>query len=436
MLRIAGAATALAALTLLAPSQPGYDAWAWLLWGRELTEGTLSTAEGPAFKPLAVAVCALLAPLGDDVAPQAWLLVARAGAIAAVLLAARLALRLTEPRVDLAQRDQLAARWTAAAVAGLGVALSAGWWWHGAVGNSEGLFLALVLAAADRALDNRHSPALGLAAAAALLRPELWPFLGLYGLWLWVRRAAPRPYLAAAAVAIPALWLVPELLASGQLSRSADRAQIPNPGQPATADRPALASLDLSTAVPLLPVLLLSLAALLHGRTRLLAAFGLAWLALVAVMAEAGFSGEARYALPGAALLAVPAAVTLARAPRSAVAAGAAAVLVAAVLRAGAVDGELARAADDARLWSSLPAAIDAAGGRGAVLACGPPVTGRYRGTGVAYALRVEKRRVRFAGDGAVLRSRIRSRLTVQPPVPPRARVLARSARWELRCRA
>src|SRR5215203_400150 len=31
---------------------PGYDPWTWLLWGREVAGGTLSTADGPASEPL------------------------------------------------------------------------------------------------------------------------------------------------------------------------------------------------------------------------------------------------------------------------------------------------------------------------------------------------------------------------------------------------
>jgi hypothetical protein len=74
------------------------------------------------------------------------------------------------------------------------------------------------------------------------------------------------------------------------------------------------------------------------------------------------------------------------------------------------------------------------AGGPRAVLACGPPVTGRYRGPAVAYALRVPKRVVRFdpAAGGVLLRSRIRRAAPVRPAAPAGARVLARSARWEL----
>lgn len=419
---ILAASAALAALTLLGPSQPGYDPWAWLIWGREVAGGTLSTAEGPAFKPLPVGVTTLLAPLGGA-APEGWLLVARTGAIAAVLLAARLAWRLAPARAHLA-----------AVVAGGGVLLAGGWWWHGAVGNAEGLFLALVLAAADRALDRRHGQALALGVAAGLVRPEAWLFLLAYGLGLWRREPALRPWLAGAAVALPALWFVPEWLGSGDVLRSGSRAQVPNPGQPATADVPALASLRAAAGIPLAPLTVLAFAALVPARTRLLAAAALGWVLLVALMAQGGFSGEPRYALPGAAVLAVPAALVLVRAPRGVVVAGLAALVLAAVLRAGDVVGEVRRAGDDARLWASLPAAVEAAGGRDALLACGPPVTGRFRGTGVAYALRVEKRRVLFdpARAGVVLRSSIRTGVAVQPPAPPGAVVLGASARWEL----
>src|SRR5918994_2158204 len=83
---------ALLSRPLVAPA-PSYDPWAWLLWGREVAGGGLSPLDGPAFKPLPVAVCALLAPLGAA-APWLWVLLVRAAAVIAALLAFALARRL------------------------------------------------------------------------------------------------------------------------------------------------------------------------------------------------------------------------------------------------------------------------------------------------------------------------------------------------------
>ena len=89
---------ALAAVSLvIVPAAPSYDPLMWLLWGREIAGGGLDTTDGPAFKPLPVAVCALLTILGDA-APTAWIVLARAGTLAAVALAGVLAHRLAAER--------------------------------------------------------------------------------------------------------------------------------------------------------------------------------------------------------------------------------------------------------------------------------------------------------------------------------------------------
>ena len=119
-----------AALSLLIAAAPDYDAWAYLTWGREVTRLELSTTAGPAFKPLPVAICALIAPLG----PDAWLFVVRAAALAAVALAIRLAWELTRSR-------------TAAAAAAGAVVLTGDFVRHAAVGNAEPLLCALALGA-------------------------------------------------------------------------------------------------------------------------------------------------------------------------------------------------------------------------------------------------------------------------------------------------
>ncbi|HEX2084340.1 MAG TPA: hypothetical protein VHF89_01545, partial [Solirubrobacteraceae bacterium] len=287
----AAACAALATLTLLVPAAPGYDAWAWLLWGRELGSLSLDTVAGPAWKPLPVLVTAALAPAGDA-APELWLAVARAGAFAAVGLAFVVGRRLGGA--------------AAGVLAAVGVALTGGFVRHAAVGDAEPLLVALVLGAFALALDGRHRAALAVGALAALVRPETWPFLAGYALW---RRREDTALVVAIAVAVPAAWIVPELLASGELFRSAGRARVPNPGQPATADVPALATLAAAAGVVFLPTAAAAVAA--RGRARLLAGAGAGWILLVAAMSQAGFSGEPRYLLPGAAVLAVAGAIAL-----------------------------------------------------------------------------------------------------------------------------
>lgn len=430
----------LAALTLLLPHAPGYDPWAWLIWGREVAQGGLDTVDGPAFKPLPVLIDAVLwRATGDDVAPTLWLLVARTGAVAAVLLAARTAFRLA------------GGSWSGAAVAAAGVALTAGFAWHGAIGSVEGGALALGLLAVACALDGAHRRALAAGAALALLRPESWPFLLAYGGWRASRDAALRPWIALGVPAVLALWFVPEWLGSGNPLRSGDRARVPNPGQPVTAAFPAWAALRAGLALPLLPLLVAALMA--PGRARVPLLLGVAWIVEVALMAQlVGTSGEPRYSLPGAALIAVSGAVgvvTIGRrarelAGRHAVAARAlmaalATTLVAAMgLRAGGSAAELRHAADQTELTATLPAAIAAAGGRQRLVACGRPATGRYRGPVVAWALRVPKRTVATpsARGDVVLRSRIRRTASIQPAPLAGGRALGRSTRWliEGRC--
>jgi hypothetical protein len=424
---------------VIAPA-PSYDPWAWLLWGREVAGGELSTAEGPAFKPLPVAVCALLAPLGGA-APEAWVIVARAGAVLAVFLAFALGRRLAGGSV------------AAGVVAAVAVALCGAFPGYAASGAETGWTIALALGglAAWRAGHARWALACGV--ACALLRVEAWPFLLAFGALLWRRRPVDRPLLAACAVAVPALWLVPEWLGSGDVVRSGARARVPNPGQPALADFPALASLGGAVALPLWPLWVGAVAALAVPAARAVLAAGAAWIVLVAVMAQAGFSGEARYALPGAALVSIAAAAGLAaalreaarRSPGAAALSSGGAPIAAALAAAALAIAAAPRIADLSTLRSSqswqyglandLAAAIQTTGGRHAALACGRPYVGDLRGPLLAYHLEVEKKTVAFepAAPGIVFRSRLNAGDPVEPATGPAFVPVARAARWEVR---
>jgi hypothetical protein len=428
-------ATSLLSLLIVAPA-PSYDPWAWLLWGREVAGGGLSTVDGPAFKPLPVAACALLAPFGSA-APWLWVALVRVAAAIAALLAFGLARRLAGGSV-------VAGVLTAVAVLLCG-ALPA----YTAAGAEPALVLALALGAAAAWRERRMRLALACAVGCALLRVEAWPFLAAAGVVLWRSRPQDRVLLAGLAVAVPAAWLVPELIGSGDLLRSGSRARVPNPGQPALADVPALAVLEDALELPLWPLWagVAALLALWLGaadpaarRALLPAAAGAAWIAIVAAMAQLGFSGEARYALPGAALIALSGAVGLASLPLRlrpvATALAVAVVAIAAAPRLADLRDVRAEQAYQWRLAADLARAVAAAGGADAVLACGQPYVGRLRGPLMAYRMGIAKHRVEPdappRAPGVVFRSALRPAAEPAPTAPPQFAEVARTGTWRV----
>src|SRR3954453_2567779 len=126
---------ALAAASLALPSGLSYDQYAWLIWGRDLAPLGLSVdGPGTSWKPLPAMIDALLTPLGRS-APYGWLVIARAGALFAVWMAARVAWRL-------APRGMGA---LAGAIAAASLLLTHEWLRRIGVGNSEGLMVAFGL---------------------------------------------------------------------------------------------------------------------------------------------------------------------------------------------------------------------------------------------------------------------------------------------------
>src|SRR3954470_18229967 len=227
--RVALAVLGLTALSFLLPAAPTYDPWAWIIWGREIMHLDLSTVDGPSWKPLPVLLTTPFSLFGG-LAPNLWLFVARAGTIAGAWFVFRLARRLGGTPAGLAAAVPYAiAPWTLR---------------NGAMGNSEGLLVALALAAVDRHLDGRYRTAFALGLGAALLRPETWPFLGLYGLWLLWRRPQARALVVAGFASLPALWLLPEWWGSGDALRAMHRAQNPRGDSAAFAENPVRAVLE------------------------------------------------------------------------------------------------------------------------------------------------------------------------------------------------
>ena len=148
-LALGAGALVIAALSLLIPSTPSYDPWAWLVWGHEIVHLDLHTTGGPSWKPLPMLFTTVFALFGKA-QPDLWLVVARTGAIVAVAMVFKLAWRLTRDLVAGVTEPKGPARWMAliapvlAGVIAAGSLInSGGFISDNALGYSEGFATAL-----------------------------------------------------------------------------------------------------------------------------------------------------------------------------------------------------------------------------------------------------------------------------------------------------
>ena len=376
----------LALVSLVLPSAPTYDPWSWIVWGRELAHLRLDTTGGPSWKPLPVAFTTLFAPFGaldDSLPPALWLVVARAGALLALALAFRLARRLVG-----AGPGGVAAGVTAA----VALALTPQWLRYAAHGNEAPLAAALMLWAVHSHLDGSRRGALVLGFAACLMRPEVFPFVALYGAWCWRAEPDMRRMTVGLAVALAALWLIPEWIGSGQPLGAGAQARSEPSWSLSLREHPWLEALGRAHGVagPLLEAgLLAAIVLAVRRRDRLelgLAAATVGVLALFVGMTQAGFSGNSRYLLPAivvaCVLTGVAAARLVALTPRPA-AATATAALLAAISVPFVLDGvgglkrEARQARQTAQLDADLGVAVSRAGGGDTVVKRGAPAVDR-----------------------------------------------------------
>ncbi|HEV7847059.1 MAG TPA: hypothetical protein VGO83_12455 [Thermoleophilaceae bacterium] len=470
MVLIISGCLAISALTLLFPSTPTYDPWAWILWGREIVHLDLVTEGGPSWKPFPIFFTAPFSLFGQDLAPYLWLWVARAGGLLGCVMAYRMASRLAGGPVSQAAAGRHRSVYGAlAGISAFAALLSSNKYVRdAALGNSEPILAAVVLWAFERHLDGRRDHALYLGVAAAMLRPEAWPFLGLYGLWLWVYEPHLRKRLIAFAVLVPACWFLPEWWGANDPFRAGSRANAPNPGSAAFAAHPALELFKRfaeSTVAPveLGTVVAVGVAAVAwfrrHGEAALLAlaALGFAWFALVAVMTEAGFAGNQRYLMVTTAAVSVLGGVGAvrvlqgvellgtrrlgsaragARAAAVALVAGiaiASPTIVAKADNTGRVQGGIEH---EAYLWHDLKALIDANGGKERLLACGGVFSGPFQTQMVAYELGVHGINVGWKvtpPPGVAFRTRtVPDGPLVTKPTDDRYRLVDQQGKWRL----
>jgi hypothetical protein len=295
------------------PTVPSYDPWSWISWGREVVDPHLSFAisGGPSWKPLPVfPFTTVYALFGTAAAPTLWVITARAGGLLGLVAAYRLAARVIG-----------APRWACVAaglLAAAGIVVTQEWFYEMFRGTSEPMLIACTLWAIDRHLERKYGWAFVLGVATALIRPESWPLIIVYAIWLWWRVPRLRVLWVLGLLSIPFFWFVPPWIGSGQPFLAAQHAAEYN-GQ--LGANPFLTVLRRGVDVQTIPVLVFGLLAVAlawfrQPRDRLtlyLGAGALVWWVVVVGMTLDGYPGLERFYLPAAGVTCVLAGVGIVR---------------------------------------------------------------------------------------------------------------------------
>ncbi|MGC9220957.1 MAG: hypothetical protein ACP5H2_06335 [Solirubrobacteraceae bacterium] len=281
---------------------PTYDAFGWLVWGRQALNWNLNTNGAPSWKPLTFLFTLPYALAGASTQLRLWSLTAAASALGAALLAGRLAYRITG--------DQAPswARWLSAAFGTVGILLIAGYSELVLIANSDPLVAMLCLAAIELHLSGRRGWAFAMLAGAGLGRPEGWAFIALYAGWLWLVEPRWRLTAVAVTVLVPFTWFVVPGLTSHSWLTAGDLAL----GSPNVIHGNKLIGVLQRTREQLpVPYQLAAAGALLYAAAKRqrswLTLFGAAamWVAVEVVFAYHGWSAVPRYLLEPATLLVV-----------------------------------------------------------------------------------------------------------------------------------
>ena len=372
---------------VLTGMRPAYDAYGWLVWGRQAAHLNLDTSAAPSWKPLTFLFTFPYALLAGRGALWLWMITAVAGALAGAVFAARIAYKLTGPCPE-----RRYAPIAAAVFAGLGVLGIDGYWQLILSGTSDALVVSLCLGAIDRQLSGYPRSAWVLLVLASLGRPEAWPLAGLYGLWAWRAIPSMRAPVAAGLAIIPALWFGIPALTSRSWFIAGDVAISSSGAPPGNGISRVTSGFVSLYELPMQMVALFALVLAVTRRERtwlLLAAAALVWLLVEIAFALHGWSGNRRYLFEPAAVLIVLAGAGVGRllaiAPGRSLllrwaAPAAVVVLVVALVPHARIRARLAHTSvilvrNWARQINRLDMVIAKEGGPKRILACGQAVT-------------------------------------------------------------
>lgn len=206
------------AFVLLSGMRPQYDAYGWLVWGRQTLHWNLDTNGAPSWKPVTYLFTLPYALFGRT-QQFLWMFTAVAFAFAGAVFAGRIAWRLTGPYVGRAYAPIVAT-----VFAGLGILGLDGYWQLILFSNSDPMIVALCLGAIDFHLSERPRAAFVLLVLASLGRPEAWLFTLLYGAWAWRSVPGSRVLVLGGLASIPLLWFGVSALTAKSVFRAGDLA--------------------------------------------------------------------------------------------------------------------------------------------------------------------------------------------------------------------
>ncbi len=375
-----------ALFVVLTRMKPGYDAYGWMVWGRQTLHWNLDTNGAPSWKPLTFM---FTLPFALVMSAQTWLwsVTSVIGSLAGALFGGRIAYRLTGPAPNRPYAPIIAA-----AFAGLGVLGIADYWHQILIANSDPMVVAICLAAIDFHLSKRYRLAFAMVLLASFGRPEAWPFLLGYAIWAWWAVPRMRVMAVAGVVSIPLLWFGVSALTAKSWLRPGDLAlnsvNVIHGNKFIGVSRRLLGLYE--PPMQIAAGLAIAFAAVIRDKVWLtLAGLALAWVAIEIAFALHGWSAVTRYLFEPQAVLVVLAGACLGRvlaagSPTS-VAARLTGVAIAAVLigsliptaveRARVAHTEVEMSRQAAVQINRLEAVIKQLGGPSRIRACGQPVT-------------------------------------------------------------
>jgi hypothetical protein len=400
-------------LVLWARTRPGFDPYGWLVWGHQTIAGNLDTNAAPSWKPLPYLFTVPYA-LAGHYELWLWMVTAVAISLSGVVFAGRIAYRLTAAAGGRRYAAIAAAVFAGAALLGIQD------YWHYILSfQSDPMIVALCLGAIDCHLSGKPRCAFALAVLAALGRPEVWLFLGLYSIWAWRAVPSMRRLVLGGLALLIVLWFGIPALTSRSPFVAANNAL--GSGRALHSDRvfgTIRRFLDLHEApLEILALATVAFALLRRDRVTLaLAAGAVAWVVIEIAFSLHGWPGLARYMFPAAGVTVVLAGVAigllLSAAPRLSPAAGWAGAVLAVAIAASLVPAAVSRARAERKDLSVqrqrthqidlLAGTVTHLGGAARLRACGEPLTRLEYQTIVAWTLRVNVSRVGFKYGPAI----------------------------------